>query len=52
MRRQPKAFDRVRSGIPSLEAKSLTKPQVGAVVAAGEAGRRPVVPVAVERDIP
>jgi hypothetical protein len=37
---------------PSLKAKCPAKPGTGAVVAAGEAGWRPVVPVAVERDIP
>ena len=38
--------------LPSLKAKCPGKPRAGAVVAAGEAGRRPVVPVAVERYIP
>ena len=36
----------------SLKAECPAKSRTGAVVAAGEAGWRPVVPVAVERDIP
>jgi hypothetical protein len=40
------------SQLPSLKTKSPAEPGAGAVIASGKTGWRPVVPVAIEREIP